>query len=70
MHEMKEDLLKKVNAQFSTHEGLRGQPATDAEINAAEKNLTLNLMSNTLSSSSSLAVRSAASTFTHSKTGH
>lgn len=41
MHEMKEDLLKKVNALFSTHEGLRGQPATDAEINAAEKKLNV-----------------------------
>lgn len=41
MHEMKEDLLKKISALFSTQDGLCGQPATDAEINAAEKKLNV-----------------------------
>lgn len=38
---MKQDLLKKVRAMLSTQDGLSGQPATDAEINAAEKKLNV-----------------------------
>lgn len=38
---MKQDLLKKIRAMLSTQDGLSGQPATDAEINAAEKKLNV-----------------------------